>query len=136
MSALTDAGVKRKAQSAEVGVIYLVGRKLYIESTPVRKGEDYGEFKNHANGHPEYWQRLCEINRDLAQYEYEHFPRGRVVYDKLGRRFCLYLDADILSNKVLVDEISKRMHLPSKRTTVKRDAHYRCTKCLRTRENQ
>lgn len=59
--------------------------------------------------------------------EYEEWPRGRVVYDPDSEHFILYADAQILLRPALIRAIRQRFVLPTDRTIVKSDNHYRST---------
>jgi hypothetical protein len=61
--------------------------------------------------------------------EYDDPPRGRVVCDKVTRRFCLYADACILGNDDLMAKIRRQLNLPAE-IEVGPDNFYQCKKCL------
>ena len=115
----------RWAGAPEVGIIYKLYGKLFIDSTPISEAEDYGDFKNHPGDHYRYWKSLSSVVPELGQYEYDRFPRGRAVYNKKKKQFYLYLDRCIMNEK---SKILAEMHLPAK-TIVSRDIHYQCSKC-------
>ena len=55
----------------QVGIFWLVGNRLIIESTPVSAAEPYGDCLNHPKSHIDYWaehQTLGDLPRD-AEYE-------------------------------------------------------------------
>jgi hypothetical protein len=51
---------RKNAKSIEpnVGIIFLVGKTLLIDRTPVSEGEIYGDFRIHECGHDMYWETL------------------------------------------------------------------------------
>ena len=53
---------KRKASKAEpeVGIVFLVGAKLFIDSTPFSQAGEYGHHLIHERGHDEYWRQLLK----------------------------------------------------------------------------
>ncbi len=67
----------------------------------------------------------------IAAFEYEEWPRGRIVYDTARVRFILYADAQILRRPTLLTAIYARFGLPTDGTDAKRDDHYRSTRRLR-----
>ena len=41
-----------------VGILFLVGDKLFIDSTPLSQAGHYGDHLIHERGHDEYWSQL------------------------------------------------------------------------------
>ena len=93
--------------SATVGIVWGVRdgngpRRLVIDSTPLVEAEPYGDFLTHPRGHHEVWDDWHQLGPAglarrglptvIAWHEYEHFPRGRVVFDTQSHRFTLYAD--------------------------------------------
>lgn len=46
-----DKQVKSGSSEPQVGIVYLVGDDLYIDSTPVATAGDYGDFTIHERSH-------------------------------------------------------------------------------------
>ena len=113
----------------KVGILWLVGGRLIIDSTPVSQGEPYGEHVGHAASHVDYWAELQRKGLVPPEVEYEEPPRGRVGYDKREERYWLRADKCILRRKALVSRIMKAMNLPPE-TKIETDYHYRCAQCL------
>lgn len=44
-----------------VGIIYLVGDKLFIDSTPLSGAGHYADHLIHDRGHDEYWSQLVKM---------------------------------------------------------------------------
>ncbi len=42
--------------------------------------------------HVDYWPTIQKRIPELAEIEYEHIPRGRIIYDKNRDSFLVYLD--------------------------------------------
>ena len=96
--------------SAAVGIVWGVrdssgSHRLVIDSTPLAEAEPYGDFLTHPRGHYEVWEgwrrlgpaRLARrgLPTVIAWHEYEHFPRGRVVFNTRSRRLTLYADGKL-----------------------------------------
>jgi hypothetical protein len=64
--------------------------------------------------------------RLVRLYEYEDWPRGRIVFDRARDLFILYADGKLLTPK-MVTRIKTRFHLPAERTEVQSDLHYKST---------
>jgi hypothetical protein len=115
--------------SPKVGIIYLVGEELLIDSTPIAKARRYGDFRIHERGHIDYWAELVKSGK-VPNTEYEEFPRGRVAYHTKSGKFTLLADECILSQKDVVREILSQLQIPPKDIEMGTDSHYRCFRCL------
>jgi hypothetical protein len=112
-----------------VGIIYLVGEELLIDSTPIAKASRYGDFRIHERGHIDYWAKLVKSGK-VPNCEYEEFPRGRVAYHTKSGKFALLADNCILSQDNVVGKILSRLYIPPKDIDMGTDSHYRCFRCL------
>ena len=130
---------KMKRHSPEdvphVGIFWLVGGKLVIDSTPLGEGEPYGDHLTHPRSHIDVWGQLRLDGKVPGESEYEEFPRGRVMYNTKIQRFTLLADRCILRDKGVVSRIMSELHLPGENTDKGTDEHYRCSSCLRVRED-
>lgn len=125
---------KSPVREPQVGIIFYFEQKLQLETTPVAKGGNYGEFKIHEGDHVDLWDRLVKDGQVPQHLEYQDVPRGRVAYNYSSERYRLMLDRCILGKKDVVDEITKQLDLPKRKTDVVADPHYRCAECLRGEE--
>jgi hypothetical protein len=113
----------------QVGIFWLIGPRLVIDSVPLSKASEYADFKIFEGNHISIWDELekrGEVPRDI---EYEEFPRGRANFNIKTQQFNLYLDRCILRKKNVVKRLMRLMHLPEN-TMQSTDAHYRCFRCL------
>jgi hypothetical protein len=113
----------------KVGIVFLVGRKLLIDATPLGQAGRYGDSAIHERDHISYWAELVKSGR-VPNSEYEEFPRGRVAYDTKSGKFRLLADKCILQQKGVVRKILSGMNLPPRDTETGTDSHYRCFRCL------
>jgi hypothetical protein len=116
-------------QTPEVGIIYVVGTKLWIDATPLAEAGRFSDFAIHERDHYQYWAQLVSTG-DVPDVEYEEHPRGRVAYNRKTGKYTLLADRCILGRKSLVSQILSRLHLPPKDTETGTDSHYRCFRCL------
>jgi len=118
-----------------VGIFWLLGDRLILDTSPLSEAEPYGDCLGHRTSHIDYWtaqQRFGTVSREI---EYEDPPRGRVVFNKRTQRFDLYADRCILDRKAVIKRIMEAMHLPASQTSIGTDGHsghYKCLKCLET----
>ena len=118
-----------KSSGPKVGIIYLVGDKLFIDSTPLSRAGQHGNHLIHEGDHISYWAELVKSGK-VPNREYEELPRGRVAYDTKSGKFGLLADKCILDLNGIVRKILSRMNLPPKDTESGTDSHYRCIRCL------
>src|ERR1700692_243883 len=113
----------------KVGIIYLVGGEVLINSTPLAKAGRYGDFNIHELAHIDYWGELV-TNGKVPNSEYEEFPRGRAAYYRKSGKFTLLADKCILSQECIVSEILSQLNIPPRDIEMGTDSHYRCFRCL------
>jgi len=100
----------KKAGVPNVGIVFLVKGKVFIDGTPVTEAESLGgQFKIHDRDHYKYWEWLRRMSAVPTDVEYDQVPRGRAVYDTQTRKYMLFLDRCILRNKKLVSRIMAQM---------------------------
>jgi hypothetical protein len=121
----------RVAGTPEVGIFWILGKRILIDGTPITEAEGYGDFKIHTTDHYSLWEKYQRVDVVPPDLEYDEVPRGRVVYDTKTRQYTLLADPCILKSKPLVNQIKAKMNLPENSTKVETDEHYRCSKCLR-----
>ena len=112
----------------------LAALHIVTDTTPLAEAESYGDFLTHAGGHHEVWEawrRLGPVSlaarglpRAIAWHEYEHFPRGRVVYHCPTARFTVYADRALQADTVMT-RILDALRLERAQCDIKSDAHYR-----------
>src|ERR1700683_612174 len=88
-----------------VGIFWLIGDRLGLDTSPLSEAEPYGDCLGHRTSHIDYWtaqQRLGIVSREI---EYEESPRGRVVFNTKTKKFALYADRCILNRKAVVKRI-------------------------------
>jgi hypothetical protein len=95
------------SHSPRVGIFYVIGMDLYIESTLMIEGEDWGDFKTYPNGHIEYWAVLTRQLKLLSCLSYDFYPRGRVSYAKAQDTYMLYLDRCLVKNRQTIRLIKR-----------------------------
>jgi hypothetical protein len=59
----------------------------------------------------------------VRSYEYEAWPRGRIVFDRSRDQFILYADRKLLTHATIA-RIETKFQLPADRTEVQSDFHY------------
>ena len=95
--------------------------------------EAYGDFLTSPLGHYAHWNNLQRLPAATLQrwlnttaplhYEYEDWPRGRIVHHQPTARFIIYADAQ-LDRPAFVDQIRRTFDLLDQPCEVRLDAHY------------
>jgi hypothetical protein len=124
-----------EATAPSVGIFWLIettaGRTQWLAAgCSLQAAEPYGDFLTFPDGHYEVWGRWrrrkdldAELRSLVRTFEYEDWPRGRIVYDRSKKRFTLYADAKLMKPEIIA-RIRERFALPSGHTSVDRDFHY------------
>jgi hypothetical protein len=118
-----------------LGIFWLVETtqgeaRLLVSGCPVDQAEPYGDCRTYGPGHCDIWENWRhDSNTDPALrtivqlYEYEAWPRGRIVFDQERHLFILYADRKLMARKIIA-RIEAEFHLPADSTEVKGDIHY------------
>ncbi len=117
----------RIAGAPEVGMFWMIDQEPLIEKTPLNEAGERVDFFA-PKSHSETWPTLQRIGVVPQNSKYEHYPRGRVDYEKETSSFVLLADKCILQNAPMVQKILSRFRLPSQ-TKTESDPHYKCPKC-------
>ena len=107
--------------------------KLLTASCPLDQAEPYGDCLTYGPGHYETWAQWRRdrttkpaLRAIVRSYEYEDWPRGRIVFDRSRDLFVLYADRKLLT-PAMIGCIQTQFHLPGDRTEVTSDIHYQST---------
>ena len=108
--------------------------RLVTDRTSLAEAEPYGDFLTHPRGHHDVWEGWRRLGPTglarrglpaiIAWHEYEHFPRGRVVFDTRSGRFTLYADRKLQAPRIL-RQVLRTFGLDPARCGVQSDPHYR-----------
>lgn len=112
-----------------VGIFWLVGKRLIIDTMPLSEASKYGDFRIYEGDHVTLWAEMEKRGEVPRGSDYEEHPRGRVTFNTKTKRFTLLLDRCILRKKNVVRKLMRLMHLPDD-TALSTDAHYQCFRCL------
>lgn len=107
---------------------------LVHAGVPLAEAEPYGDFLTYPDGHYETWEGWRRLGPGglgqrglpalIAWHEYEHFPRGRVVYDSRARLFTFYADRRLQAPGT-VAALVRLFGLDPAQAAVRSDPHYR-----------
>jgi len=118
-----------------IGIFWLVQTpeaepRLLTAGCPLNQAEPYGNCLTYGPGHYEtwaHWRRDRTVDPTLRavvrSYEYEDWPRGRIVFDRPRDLFIIYADHKLLT-PARIARITTRFYLPQERTDLQSDFHY------------
>jgi hypothetical protein len=126
-----------QCETPRVGIFWLVqatdGEARLLAAGSLDQAEPYGDCLTYGPGHYEtwaHWRRDRTVDpalRTLARsYEYEDWPRGRIVFDRARDLFIIYADRKLLTPATIA-RIQAQFHLPGNRTEIQSDWHYQST---------
>jgi hypothetical protein len=93
-------------------------------SRPFSQVSEVAGFKTLDDGHIDIWPTLHRLDPTLLDFDYDHFPRGRVNWRKEDDRWLLVLDPK-LSRAPFITLIVTLWNIPRHRLLVLTDDHYR-----------
>jgi hypothetical protein len=142
-----DLTLKRGApgETPHLGIFWMVQTpngevNLLTASCPLDQAEPYGDCLTYSPGHYEtwaHWRRDKTVDPALRalvrSYEYEDWPRGRIVFYRARDLFILYADRKLLT-PATVARIEAKFHLLAERTEVQSDWHYQSTETPNAQE--
>jgi len=67
----------RQVPEPRLGIFWLVGGKLLMESAPLSAAEPYGGQLTHPRSHSELWRQHQRAGAVPADMDYDQPPRGR-----------------------------------------------------------
>ena len=117
------------AATATVGPFYLINGKITAHAVSLEAAEDYGDFKTCPYSHNDFWHE--RLKGDMP-YDFDYFPRGRVVFNKKNGVFTVYTDVcfGLPVSADLAERIRREFGLPPDTCCEFRlDEHYQCHKC-------
>ena len=115
---------KAQHETPHVGIFWVVQAtedeaRLLAAGCPLDQAEAYGDCLTYGPGHYEtwdHWRRSRAVGPALCAtvlfYEYEDWPRGRIVFDRSRDLFIVYADRKLLTPATIA-RIETHFHLPA-----------------------
>jgi len=116
-----------EAREPSVGIFWVVQTsveeaRLLSAGCPLEAAEPYGDCLTFPDGHYRVWERWRNMrDHDAAlqaivrTFEYEDWPRGRIVFDRLKEQFVLYADQKLLISETIA-KIESRFAIAPEQT--------------------
>ena len=119
----------KQTNPPQIGIFWTVDDEVLVKSISVHDATEVEGKRDSDDSHQDVWEQICLSRKNLRAFSYDHFPRGRVIYDAAEDRFHLYGDKCILKREDLVNRIIESMTLSNGKTDAISDIHYRCRSC-------
>lgn len=103
--------------NAFVGPFFYINNKIHAHKELVKKFDHKLHFINSELSHFTYFIML-KFGDD-----YSYYPRGRVLYDNLNKKFLVYIDRK-LNNLIIKETILKEYNLKNYKVNFLFDEHY------------
>jgi hypothetical protein len=108
-------------ETPHVGIFWLVqianSEVMLLAACPLDQAEPYGDCLTFGPGHYELWaqwrrDRTVEptLRAIVRSYEYEDWPRGRIVFDRSRDLFIIYADRKLMTPATIA-RIGTQFHL-------------------------
>lgn len=112
---------------ALIGIFWVFNGSVFGDKTPIDKcSQSVTDLIDSDVTHVDSWERhghFRTINPQLAYFEYQEVPRGRVLFQLRTQRFLVYLDKKLM-NKVTKKAIADYFGFLPSQADWKSDAHY------------
>ena len=106
--------------------------RLLAHACSLANAEEYGDCLTCPDAHIDVWsQWQCgkvpekDLLYFIHDFEYEDWPRGRVVYDRPAKRFVAYIDPQLVRYPAMREAIIYRFGLSESCWIIRTDLHYR-----------
>jgi len=121
-------GELRVDAAPQIGIWWLIDGELITHTTPFEKASTLGGIRQPALGHREYWPYLRAAKPELRDKEYTDYPRGRLMYNDIARRFLYMGSSNFVGSELQRAAVLKAFglsSLPSEVIFESDDEHYR-----------
>jgi hypothetical protein len=119
----------------EVGIFYVVDGQVLPMTEPWPLASEWDGYRALKSTHRQLWKTISQIRGYGPEVSPTTYPRGRVSYWELSKRFEIRLDRH-LHHPEIIRDIVQEFHLPADRVGVRVDQHYDCAQCQAERESE
>lgn len=108
-----------------IGPFFCIKDKIYAHLVSLSEAEPYGSCLTTSVSHLDFWDD--DLAHKHPNFEYEYFPRGRVVYRE--GMYIIYMDhcLDLLP---AIEAILTTFEISGEPWHIDYDEHYQCTACM------
>ncbi len=97
---------------------------VFSEKSTVKTSLNIADY---SGAHIEMWEKVRKKYPALAFYEYDDFPRGRLVWNANENKYYFYADKNILNDLDAVNAILEQIGINKKEYPIlfSKDSHYK-----------
>ena len=100
-----------------VCLFFFVHGEFLVHRCSLENAEEYGDYLVYPQSHFEIWDNYYY---DKYNVDFDYFPRGRVAYNKISKKYHIYFD------RCIEDEMHTFIDASM---VICYDEHYQCHKC-------
>jgi hypothetical protein len=115
-----------------IGIFWTFDGRLIIDGVGLDEAVQNSGLKTYPGTHESLWLQYRSIMAVPMGLRQESLAKGRVIFDLIGGRFCLYADPCIVCDTAMLDRIRQYLNLPAD-IAVEPDPEYRCPNCTSKR---
>ncbi|MCH5184562.1 MAG: hypothetical protein J1F64_00410 [Oscillospiraceae bacterium] len=127
MSIVNEVIKDVKLRESKVGAFYVIKGEVWSDATPVRDGVagSTARFVDGKLGHWDLWYGVVAPLLNFSdEYEYDDFPRGRVIFDKSKGKYKIIADQKILNDPSILKKVISEFNLKANSYFTETDEHY------------
>lgn len=110
-------------EEGKVGIFWWHRSRLLAVAVPLADADETKWIIDSPVNHVHYWPWLQRLHPGLRHLEYEEVPRGRVVFSKETKMFCVYMDAKLHRARIKT-ALRRTFGLTGRRVRFATDPHY------------
>jgi hypothetical protein len=129
LRAKVEAVRSAAADTPKIGIFWLHlkdGKVVVFDSYKyeLEFGQDYGDFVIAKEEHYNYWNSLKQHGYAPKNSEYEDLPRGRVAYNRVTKKYVVFVGKWINAVPGIKNTITAEFKLKKSNTEWQQDWHY------------
>lgn len=118
-----------ESRAPKVGPFYVIDGAVFSDYDEIRDITPINGKSDSDNNHYDYYKLLRQFMPELKEYDYDYYPRGRVIYDTKNDTYNIFIDKCINKNDI-IEEIISEYYLPKDKVKITdNDEHYKCHLC-------
>jgi len=103
--------------------------RVYSVPEPLETAYEADGIKTHNMDHSTWWGLIKGTVPEFKNLKYDHYPRGRIMYDTNTRKFEIRIDPCVAKDKRIIKKVASDMRLRAGTYTVNSDNSYHCKDC-------
>lgn len=110
-------------EDGKVGIFWWHRGRLLVAAVALENGDETEWVIDSPVNHVHHWPKFQRLHPELRQLEYEEVPRGRVLFTKETKMFCVYMDLRLHQARIKT-ALRRTFGLTGRRVRFATDPHY------------